>query len=388
MEPLIRVLMLGSFPPQSQGVQDYCREIGESLSRRCQVRALGFRRMYPHFLFPGVKSAFDRTKAPMRGPCLRVTHRLNWYNPLGWLWAACFTPTDVFHAQWWSLPLWPVYYVFLRVMKLRRKPIVLTIHNVLPHEGRDKFVRATRILCRMANQIIVHSAQNRQQLLRHYGLSGESVARVPLGVYMPSTPQVPRESACRALNLEPRRRYVLSFGIIRAYKGIDVLIRAFTAIAKKYPNVDLIIAGKPWVPWEPYQALIARHGIEDRVHRFLDYIPEEEIRLHFGAADIVALPYTHFDAQSGVGAVALPYKKPLIVSSVGSLPEWVGQNKAWIVPPKDPAALARRLDAFFTHPEQETAAFEAVAEEVLAAHSWSGIAAEHHRIYKALLRQA
>lgn len=380
----LRVAMLGSFPPQAQGVQDYCREIGLALARQCRVHGIGFRRMYPALFFPGVKRALDPTKSPMRAPNLILEHRLTWHNPAGWLRAGLATPCDVFHAQWWSLPLFPVTWTMARAMRLRGKPVVVTVHNVLPHEGGGAYLRASRRLCRLADMVIVHSEANLEQLRRHYGLPAEKTARVPLGSYMADAPKVAADEARRQLGLPADKRYILSFGTIRPYKGIDTLIEALAQLPADCADAHLVVAGKPWMDWAPCQRLIAERGLAERVHLFLDYIPEERVPLFFGAADVAALPYTHFDAQSGVGAVALPYRKPLIVSETGGLPDWVDHDPAWMAPPSDPAALSARLAAFFREQPARAAAFGGIADRVLARLSWDGIATQHLEIYERL----
>jgi glycosyltransferase involved in cell wall biosynthesis len=376
----LRVSMLGSFPPQAQGIQMYCRGLGEALSRVCALDAIGFRRMYPAFLFPGVKENFDPGKPPMQGEDLRVSHPLAWYAPWGWLAAALRVRADVFHLQWWSLPLFPVAALFVLVMRLRGIPVVITVHNVLPHERSRGFVGAGRWLCRRAVRVLVHSAVNREQLIAHYGVPPERVVLVPHG--SPAPEAMPeRTAACARLGLRPERRYVLAFGVIRPYKGVGDLIDALARIAAPCPEVDLIVAGKPWVDWEPYAARIAAHGLDARVHTFLDYIPETALGDYFAVADLVALPYTHFDAQSGVGAQALPYGKPLLVSQTGALPEWVDHAPAWLVPPSSPAALAERLQWVFADWAAARAAFAPVAARVLARHGWDVAAAAHVAVY-------
>lgn len=383
----LRVAMLGAYPPQAQGVQDYCREIVLALAAHCRVHALGFRSMYPAFLFPGVKQAMDPTKARMEHPNLEVEHRLTWYNPLGWLRAGYSTQADVFHAQWWSLPLFPVTYTIVRAMKARGIPVVVTAHNVSAHEGGGAYVRASRILFRMADRVLVHSEANRARLIEQYALPEEKAVQVAIGAYMGDAEAVPRDDAIGALGLPPERRYLLSFGTIRPYKGVDDLIEAFARIAPSHPEVDLVIAGKPWSAWEPYARQIEAHGLKDRVHLFLDYIPEDRVRLFFSAADTTVLPYRHFDAQSGVCAVAMPYRKPVIVSDVGGLPEWVDRDPDWIVPAQSPEVLAARLTRFIRSREEETAAFAPLAERVLHRFSWQGIAERHVEVYRRLFTQ-
>ena len=91
--------------------------------------------MYPAFLYPGGKAAVDPTKAKLEAPSLTVEHRLAYYNPFGWVWAGLTTDADVLHVQWWSLPLWPVYFTIMLLMRLRGKRVVITVHNVLPHDS-------------------------------------------------------------------------------------------------------------------------------------------------------------------------------------------------------------------------------------------------------------
>lgn len=381
----LRVAMLGAFPPQAQGVQDYCREIAQALTARCRVYALGFRSMYPAFLFPGVKETMDPTKARMEHPNLHAEHRLTWYNPLGWLRTGYTTRADIFHAQWWSLPLFPVTYTIARAMKTRGIPIVVTAHNVSAHEGGGGYVRASGILFRMADRVLVHSEANRARLIEQYALPEGKAVRVAIGAYMGDVEALARDEALRVLKLPQDRRYLLSFGTIRPYKGVDDLIEAFARIAPDHPEVDLLIAGKPWTAWEPYARLIETHGLQERAHLFLDYIPEDRVRIFFSAADITVLPYRHFDAQSGVCAVAMPYRKPVIVSDAGGLPEWVDRGPDWVVPAHSPEVLAARLAAFIRNREEETRAFAPLAERVLHRFSWEGIAEKHVEVYRQVL---
>ncbi len=384
-ERRIRIAMLGSFPPQTQGVPEYCRALTEALVQRVPVHAIGFRRMYPSWLFPGVARSFDPSKAPMAAPGLAVEHRLTWYNPLTWIRAALATPADVFHVQWWSLPLWPIALLMALLMRLRGKVVVVTVHNVLPHEGGALFVAAGRLLCGLARRVIVHSEANRRKLLAHYKLPPAKAVVVPMGILPAPDVCLGRAEARRALGLAAPFRYMLSFGIIRPYKGVDTLLRAFALLAGRHSDLHLIIAGKPWCDWTPYQDLIDTSGLAGRVHLFLDYIPEGEIPRFFGAADIVVLPYSHFDAQSAVCATALPYRKPILVTEVGGLTDWVDHDPAWFVPPSEPEALAARLDAFWADPEAAARAFEVVADRVLKRFSWDSIAEEYLRVYREVL---
>ena len=379
------VLMLGSFPPQAQGIQDYGREIARAVGSVTPCVALGFKAMYPRGIFPGVKECMDSTKSIPEAEYLTVRHPLAWYNPLGWAWWACVSKCDVFHAQWWSLPLFPVYFVFFLIMRLRKKPIVITVHNVLPHEEAKWFIRCTHWLCHRADKVLVHSEDNLRQLQEAYNIAPEKCAKVPFAVYLPEAPKMTQQKALDKLGLLHQPYYALCFGTIRPYKGLATILEAMAKMKPGHRPFHLIVAGKPWEDWDSYSHQISELKLTNKVRTFLDYIPEEEMPWFFNAADCILLPYTHFDSQSGVGALSLPYKKPLLVSRVGGLPEWVDQDSDWIIPPNDPDALASRLETWLEEPEATRAQFEVVAESVLERCTPVAIARAHQEIYDMLI---
>lgn len=380
------VAMLGSFPPQSQGTFNYCGNLVAALSEICEVHALGYAKMYPSFLFPGVKSAVDPTAKPPSGPQLLVQHKLKYYNPFGWMLSAFAAPCTVFHLQWWSLPLWPISFVFLAVMKLRRKAIVITIHNVLPHERASLFVAFTRILCRFADAYIVRGRRNCEEFSRVYGIPLDRIFDVPHAIAPAALPSEGAAYARKELGLHEDSKTILFFGIIRPYKGLETLLRAFKEVSESIPGAVLVVAGKPWTDWPPYEKLIEELGIGGRVSLFLDYVPEERVPLLFAASDIAVLPYTHFNAQSGVGARTVSRGTPLIVSDVGDLPHDVYYDRRWIVPPEDSRALAQRLIQFFDHQEAQVEEFKQVAEAVHRAASPESVARRHVEVYNRLIR--
>ena len=377
-EPPAAILLLGAFPPQAQGIPGYCGALAAALAAHGPVQALGFKAMYPRWLFPGVKTAMDPTSQPPNAENLTVRHPLAWYNPAGWLWHAWRTPADIVHIQWWSLPLFPVCLAFALVARLRGKPVVVTVHNVLPHESSPWFLRASRLLCRRAGHVIVHSEANRRQFLEHYNPDPDRVSCIPMGVDAAAAPLPAPESARRRLGLPADRPTLLCFGTIRSYKGLADLLRALAIVRAMHPAVQLLIAGKPWEPWGPYQALIDALGLGECVHTMLDYIPEENVATCFAAADLAVLPYTHFDAQSAVGAQVLAAGRPLIVTDTGGLPELVGHDPRWIAPPNDPDVLAEKIRAFLDDPEGATTNFAEIAARAV---TWAASAEAHWAVY-------
>ena len=132
------------------------------------------------------------------------------------------------------------------------------------------------------------------------------------------------------------------FGSIRPYKGLETALRAFSIVSEVINDSQILIAGSLWEDWALYDKLIEELGIKNRVITHLKYIPSSNVHYYFESSDLVILPYTHFESQSGLAAIALSFNKPMIVSDVGGLPDMVADSR-FIVQPKDPLALSKAM---------------------------------------------
>ena len=382
----LKIAMLGSFPPL-RGLSSYCFEIAKAVAASVNVDFISFKKMYPGFLYPGRDLRDDLTFPAPNSKGLRVRRRLTWYNPVTWVLEGMFTKADLLHAQWWSLPLVPVYMVVCGIMKLRGRPIVFTVHNVLSHDRSRLFKIASQVLFKLGDHFIVHTRKNHQQLVSCYGIRSELISEIPHGsLDFQVRNQIDRSNVRRELGITPGRRVILLFGAIRPYKGVKTAIEALPDIVREIPEAILLIAGKSWQSWDTYQMLIEQLGLNNSVITFLDYIPSGEVYKYFEVADLVILPYDRFDSQSGVGSSAVSFRKPMIVSDVGGLPDLV-QDPRCIVPPNDPAALARAITGCLTDANRLTT-MTAGMEEVAAKLSWPAIAKKTITTYKTLIDSA
>jgi glycosyltransferase involved in cell wall biosynthesis len=380
----MNVAMLGSFPPL-RGISSYCFELATSVAGdACRVEFISFKKMYPAFLYPGRDLKDDDTFPPVRNSHLQVKRNIAWYNPVGWILAGLKSRASLLHAQWWSLPLAPVYLCLCIIFKIRRKPIVFTIHNVLPHERSPLFYCLSCLLFSLGDHFIVHSRLNRQQLIDFYGISSDQVSLIPHGpLDLQVNAQADRNKIRSELGFFPEHQVVLLFGAIRPYKGIDTALSAFTRVKAENPSARLLIAGKLWQRWQPYEEQIKRCGIEANVVTRLEYIPSSEVHRFFFASDLVLLPYRHFDSQSGVGGTAVSFRKPLIVTRVGGLPDLVLDQRA-IIPPADPAALAQAINRCLGSPAR-LMKMASDADTVAQRLSWNGIAKRTIAVYESLI---
>ena len=185
------------------------------------------------------------------------------------------------------------------------------------------------------------------------------------------------------MGLGNKEKVILLFGTIRPYKGIDVALRALPEIIAQVPEARLLIAGKLWEKWEPYDQLIKQLNLNDHVILHLEYIPSNQVYTFFEVADLTIFPYRHFDSQSGVGATAVSFHKPMIVSNVGGLPELV-KNDQFIVEPNNSRDLAKKIILCLNDPlllKQMGQQTKSISQQL----SWSDIAKKTGIIYKKVL---
>ena len=127
----MQITIISSLPP-IKGISPYTVNFLDALAKKVNLSFLGFNKIYPSFLYPG--EIYNKKAEEYKNKNIIIKNVLNWYNPIQWIIEAFKIKTKIIHAQWWSFPLMPIYFTILGINKLRRKKIILTIHNVKPHE--------------------------------------------------------------------------------------------------------------------------------------------------------------------------------------------------------------------------------------------------------------
>jgi len=377
------IAMLGSLPPL-RALSSYCLELALAVADLGKVEFISFKKIYPARLYPGGDLKDDHTFPIIGHPNLKVRRRLTWYNPVSWIIEGISTNTVLLHAQWWSLPLAIVYFVVCLGFKLRRKPVIFTVHNILQHDKSLLYRIISRMLFKLGDHFIVHSLSNRAQLIKYYKIPLNRITQIPhgpLAFYVQDN--MDRNAVRNKMGFDPENSVVLLFGTIRPYKGIDTALKAFAQVLPKIPGARLLIAGKLWEKWDDYEQLIDDLRIEDYIKTYLRYIPCGEVFKFFAASDLVILPYHHFDSQSGVGSTAVFFRKPMIVTNVGGLPELVADRR-YVVPPEDSEALADKIVCCLKDPAR-LAQMSAEADKVANAIAWPAIAQKTWSVYDNVL---
>lgn len=372
------ITLIGTLPP-IKGLSPYCSELLKALSRCIKVEFIGFKSIYPEFLYSGGTKIKDKGYRMPSMENASIRNMLTWYNPFSWLWAGFTLRGDVVHAQWWAYSLAPVFFAILLVAKLRKKVVVITVHNVLPHERNwlSKFLNGIVLL--LGDRFIVHSGENKENLSKIYDIPKRNIFVIPMGILEPvSAKGISQKDARVFLGISPDKKVILHFGNIRDYKGLDILLESAKAI-KREIDIILLVAGKPWNKWKKYEEIIMQNGLSDCVIKKLDFIPPSEVEYYFSSTDVVVLPYKYFDSQSAVGALTLPFRKPLIVTNVGGLPDFVKDERA-VAKPNDAQDLAEKVINVL----KDEALLSKLAEdsgELLEKFGWEGIAEKTLGVY-------
>jgi glycosyltransferase involved in cell wall biosynthesis len=272
---------------------------------------------------------------------------------------------DVVHVQWLGRQRFDLRWV----TRIRRdRPVALTAHNVAPHVG-DADVEARRRLYDAFDRIVVHTRRGAERLAQ-YGVPTDHIVRIPHGTF-----DAPPTEAIEP----PRGRTLLFFGLIRRYKGLDVLIRALAEI----PDARLLVAGDPLDSVRPVQRLARELGVDDRIDWRLGYLPADEVESLMREATIAVFPYRSGESASGALATALGHGRPAVVTDVlGETVEEYGAGL--VVPPDDPTALAEACTRLLTDKVALSQAFHGT-EWARQALSWDAIAEAHERLYSELL---
>lgn len=278
---------------------------------------------------------------------------------------------DIVHWQW--LTVQPVDAYLLPP----KRPRLLTAHDVLPREPRPGQIGATRRLLEKMDAVIVHSEHGAARLRSELGLDAERIHVIPHGAFdyltrLPAEKPLPPELAAVEAPV------VLFFGLLRPYKGVDLLIEAFNEVE----GAELWVVGMPRMPIEPLRELASE--IRGRVRFVPRFVDDSEIPAYFRRADIVALPYREID-QSGVLYTALAFGKPIVVSAVGGFGEIAAEGAARAVPAHAPVELAAAIQQLLDEPRERAQLASAAAAAAAGRYSWDSIAAQTMTLYRALL---
>jgi glycosyltransferase involved in cell wall biosynthesis len=316
-----------------------------------------------------VRTHFYRRTAGAAGSRLRLAAKLAQHVPDMLSYRRVARGADVVHFQWLAVQA-------LDRHLLPRRPLVLTAHDLLPREPRPGQLRAQRRLYEAVDAIVVHSQYGRRALVEGLGVTPGKVHVIHHGAFEHLTRQ-PREEPLPVALRDPGEPVVLFFGLLRPYKGIEVLLEAWRGVA----GAQLWIVGHPRMDIAPLRARAsASVRFEPR------FVSDAQLPAFFRAADIVVLPYARterFD-QSGVLAVALAFGKAIVLSDLGGFSEVAATGAARLVAADDPEALGAALNALIADPPARERLAQAARTAAESSYSWDQAARMTLALYGSL----
>ncbi|MBK8965853.1 MAG: glycosyltransferase [Lewinellaceae bacterium] len=329
----MKIVLLSPAHPLRGGIAASSERLAQELQTLGhEVVIYSFKLQYPAFLFPG-KTQFTDDPPP---PGLIIKTRLNSVNPFNWLAVgrqiAREQPGQII-VRFWLPFMGPCLGTVLRVARWfsRKKPkITALVDNIIPHEKRPGDRLFARYFVGACNDFVVMSRSVGEEIAGFLPAAEVGAIRyAPHPIYDNYGDPVEKRTARLQLGLPEQVPLALFFGFIRAYKGLDLLLEALA----QTPEIHAVVAGECYENRETYQAIIDRHGLAERVHLFTDFIPADQVRFFFSAADLVVQPY-RTATQSGISQIAYHFEKPMVVTDVGGLAEIVSHGvSGYVVPP-------------------------------------------------------
>jgi glycosyltransferase involved in cell wall biosynthesis len=319
-----------------------------------------------------VRELFYRRSVGAPGSTLRRVSKLAGHVPDMLRYRRLAAAADVVHLQWLAAPV-------LDVHLLPDRPLVLTAHDLLPREPRAGQVAAQRRLFDRVSAVVVHSEHGRRQLVAGLGVPEAKVHVIHHGAF-----EHVAASAAEALPPELAGGpgpAVLFFGLLRPYKGLETLLRAWRGI----DGAQLWIAGRPMMDLQPLRALVTN------TVRFVPrFVTEGEVSALFRQADVIVLPYARterFD-QSGVLATALAFGKAVVLTDVGGFSEVAATGAARLVPAEDPEALHEALAELIGDPAARVRLGVSALAAARGAYSWDAAASATLALYERVVTRS
>lgn len=363
---LRRIAVVGPVYPYKGGIAHYTGLLCKSLRGQFETQMISFEVQYPKILFRKEQKDFENNSFEVQDTKY-ILHTANPFN-----WGRCAREIlagkpDLVIFQWWHPYFAPCYRSLLR--KLRRGGVktLFICHNVFPHERFPMDRALAKMVLKKGDFFITHSKTDAADLrsIRRDAAVCEAVHPTYDAFQFQNLTQ---EEARQKLGLGGQEQVLLFFGFVREYKGLKHLIAALPGIAKRLPKVHLLIVGDFGKDKQEYLELIAQNNAEQFLTICDGYIPDQEVEQYFAASDLVVLPYESA-TQSGIVQIAYGFERPVVATNVGGLPDVVLHEKTgYLVPPRDPKALAEAVVRFFE--EQKAEAFAENIRQEAARYSW------------------
>ncbi len=356
-----KIVIIGTTYPFRGGLTTFNERMArEFIAEGHEVTVFTFSLQYPNFLFPG-KTQMSEEPAPQG---LDIHIKVNSVNPFNWLKIGKelrnMAP-DLILMKFWIPFIGPSLGTIARKARKNGKTkVIAVVDNMIPHEKRIGDMKLIRYFARSVDAFVAMSRSVEQDI--HSFHTSKPVVFAAHPIYDNFGESYEKAAAKQSLGLDANFNYLLFFGFIRDYKGLDLALQAMADPRLAGKPVKLIVAGEFYTSSKPYDDLIAALGIADRLVLRTDFIPNTEVGKYFCASDMIVQPYK--DAtQSGVTQIAYHFHKPMLVTNVGGLPEIVPHGRVGYVTEVAATAIADALVDFYENGREAGMIAEVIKEK-------------------------
>ena len=366
----MKIAIIGTAFPYRGGLANFNERLANEMQKDGhQVSIYTFSLQYPDFIFPG-KSQYSEDDAPKD---LKIERVLNSLNPFNWISAGNKIKKenyDLVVVGYWLPFMSPcLSAVANRIKNNKHSKIVSVVHNMIPHESRigDQFL--SNLFVKNCHGFLALSSSVLEDINSFDNQKPKALSPHP--VYDNFGKSVSKQEAISHLELDPQYKYILFFGLIRDYKGLDLLIEAMPMVKEK--SVRLIIAGEYYSDRDFYTDLLQKNGLKDTVIDVNGFVAQDEVKYYFCASDLVVQPYKSA-TQSGVTQIAYHFNKPMVVTNVGGLTEMCPHGKVGYVVEPNPREVAKGINQFFLETDLEQMTKNIIEEK--KKYSWNKLSNE------------
>lgn len=361
----MNIIIIGPAHPYRGGIALFNERLALAFKENNhQVEIITFTLQYPSILFPG-KTQLSTDNTPKD---IKISQKINSINPFNWLTVGLKIKNkkpDLVIFSYWMPFMSPCFSTIAALTKLNKTTkIIGLIHNITPHEKRigDNFL--TKIFTKSMNGFVVMSDSVENDLMK---FTNKSIIQTPHPLYDNFGEKIDKIEAKNLLNLNTDYDYILFFGIIRKYKGLDILLNAFADKRLRNNKLKLLIAGEFYEEETDYLNIIKKHDLSDDVILTKSFVPNTDVAKYFCACDMVVQPYKHA-TQSGVTQIAYHFNTPMLVTNVGGLKEIVPNNVVGYVTSPNSNEVADAIFDFYTN-KKESIFIEGIQQEKIK-YSW------------------
>lgn len=349
-----KIILIGPAYPYRGGNSLFVSYVFDALKDAFEVKIFNYKLLYPKFLFPGT-TQFDKSSTLIKkAPNERLINSISPFNWLKTAWRIKKENADLVVFDWWHPFFGTCHFTISRLIKKKYKNKILFItENFISHEGNPVDKILTSLGLKNAASFLALSAQVENDLKTIS--RRRKIYRSELPVYdcYDFNSGTDARTVRKKLGYSDDDFILLFFGYVRKYKGLDLLIEAFPQIKKSHASAKLLIVGEFYDDPNIYLEQIKQLGIEDDIKIINQFVPNEDVGQYYTASDLVILPYRSA-TQSGILNVAYGFLKPVLVTDVGGLAEFVVHKKTGIVvPPNSSDEVSRGVIEYLNLKETE-----------------------------------